>query len=75
MAVFAVAGLSGVSSQIVQPDCLSLFADETVCHGASGKGLSGVSRHLKESARTVVGEGFFQICDGGDLAIADWHGI
>lgn len=48
--------------------------DEAVGLGDGGVGLAGAGGHLQEGARAVVGEGFFEVGDGGDLAIAERGG-
>ena len=44
--------------------------DEPIGEGAGGEGLARAGGHLDERARAGLGEGFFEIGDGLDLAVA-----
>lgn len=49
--------------------------DEAVGLGDGGEGLAGAGGHLDEGARAVGGEGFFELRDGVDLALAERSGV
>ena len=49
--------------------------DEAVGLGDGGVGLAGAGGHLEQRARAVVGEGFLQLQDRIDLAVAEGCGV